>query len=149
MSLKEKLQQDSQAALRAGEKLRLGVLRMALAGVKQREIDSRAELDDAGTVAVLEKMIKQGRESAQQYETGGRDDLRAKEMAEIEILERYLPARLSDAQLDALIASAMAETGATSVKDMGKVMAAVKAKAAGRVDMAAVNARVRAALGGG
>jgi len=149
VSLKDRLKQDSNAALRAGDKPRLGVLRMALAAVKQREVDSRTELDDAGTVAVLEKMIKQSRESAQQYKAGGREDLHAKETAEIEILEHYLPARLSDAELNAVIANAVAETGATSVKDIGKVMAAVKAKAAGRVDMSTVNARVRAALGGG
>jgi uncharacterized protein len=135
--------------MRAGDKSRVGVLRFTLAAVKQREVDSRTTLDDAGVVAVLEKLIKQGRESIEQYRSGGRADLVAKESAEIAILEQYLPQRLSAAELDALIAEVIRETGAASVKDMGKVMSAIKTKAAGRVDMSAVNARVRAALGTG
>ena len=147
VSLTARLQQDMQAALRAGDKARLGVLRMALAAIKQREVDSRTTLDDAAVVAVLEKMIKQGRESIQQYHSGDRADLVAKESAEIAVLEQYLPARLDDAELDALIAEAIAATGAAGMKDMGKVMSAIKARAAGRVDMSVAGARVRAALG--
>ena len=149
MSLTARLKEDTNAAMRAGDKPRLSVLRFALAAIKQREVDSRTTLDDAGVVAVLEKLIKQGRESVAQYQSGGRDDLVAKESAEIAILEQYLPARLSAPELDALIADVIRETGAASVKDMGKVMSAIKTKAAGRVDMSAVNARVRALLGTG
>jgi uncharacterized protein YqeY len=132
--------------MRAGDKPRVGALRMALAAIKQREVDSRDALDDAGVVAVLEKMIKQGRDALEQFKSGGRADLVAKESAEIALFEQYLPARMSDAELDALIAEVIAATGAQGPKDMGKVMAALKAKAAGRVDMGAANARVRAAL---
>jgi uncharacterized protein YqeY len=149
VSLTARLKEDTNAAMRAGDKARLSVLRFALAAIKQREVDSRTTLDDAGVVAVLEKLIKQGRESVAQYQSGGRDDLVAKESAEIAILESYLPARLSAADLDALIAEVIRDTGAASVKDMGKVMSAIKTKAAGRVDMSAVNARVRALLGTG
>jgi uncharacterized protein YqeY len=146
VSLKARIQQDTHAAMRAGDKPRVGALRMALAAIKQREVDSRAALDDAGVVAVLEKMIKQGRDALEQFKTGGRADLVAKESAEIAIFEQYLPARMSDAELDALVAEVIAATGAQGPKDMGKVMAALKAKAAGRVDMGAANTRVRAAL---
>jgi uncharacterized protein YqeY len=149
VSLKARIQQDTHAAMRSGDKLRVGALRMALAGIKQREVDSRTTLDDAGVVAVLEKMIKQGRDALEQFKSGGREDLVAKETAEIALLEQYLPARMSDAELDALIAEVIAATGAQSPKDMGKVMAALKSKAAGRVDMGVVNARVRAALSPG
>ena len=135
--------------MRSGDKPRVSALRMALAAIKQREVDSRAALDDPGVVAVLEKMIKQGHDAVEQFKSGGRADLVAKESAEIAIFELYLPARLGDAELDALIAEVIAATGAKSPKDMGKVMAALKAKAAGRVDMGTVNARVRAALNPG
>jgi uncharacterized protein YqeY len=149
VSLKARIQQDSHAAMRAGDKPRVGALRMALAAIKQREVDSQTTLDDAGVVAVLEKMIKQGRDALEQFKSGGRADLVAKESAEIALFEQYLPARMSDAELGALIAEVIAATGAQGPKDMGKVMAALKAKAAGRVDMGAVNARVRAALNPG
>jgi uncharacterized protein YqeY len=132
--------------MRSGDKPRVGALRMVLATIKQREVDSRGALDDAGVVAVLEKMIKQGRDALEQFKSGGRADLVAKESAEIALFEQYLPARMGDAELDALIAEVIAATGAQGPKDMGKVMAALKAKAAGRVDMGAANARVRAAL---
>jgi uncharacterized protein YqeY len=135
--------------MRAGDKARLSVLRMALAAIKQREVDSRTTLDDDAVLAVLEKMIKQGRESVQQYAAGGRDDLVAKESMEIEVLEGYLPPRLGEAELDALIKDVITTTGAASIKDMGKVMNAIKAQAAGRIDMAAANVRVRAALNPG
>ena len=135
--------------MRSGDKARVGALRMAAAAIKQREVDSQTTLDDAGVVAVLEKMIKQGRDALEQFKSGGRADLVAKEGAEIALFEQYLPARLTDAELDALIAEVIAATGAKTPKDMGKVMAALKAKAAGRVDMGAVNARVKAALNPG
>lgn len=135
--------------MRAGDKSRLSVLRMILAGIKQREVDTRESLDDRGVLAVIEKMIKQGQDALQQYDAGGRADLVAKQSMELELLEHYLPARLGDAEIDALIARVIAATGAAGPKDMGKVMSAIKLEAAGRVDMAAINPRVRAALGPG
>jgi uncharacterized protein len=146
MSLKDRIQEDVKAAMRATERERLGTLRLILAAIKQREVDERITLDDAQVLSVLEKMIKQRRESIASFESGGRSDLVAKESAELKLIQGYLPAQLSDAELDALIADAMSQTSATSVKDMGKVMAAVKAKAAGRADMAAVAARIKARL---
>ena len=146
MSLKDRLQQDMQAALKAGDKPRLSVLRMALAGVKQREVDTRRPLDDAGVQTVIERMIKQGRDSASQYRDGAREDLVAKEEAEIGVLKTYLPQPLDDAELDALIAECIEAAGATSPKDLGKVMGVIKTRAAGRVDMSTVSARVRGAL---
>src|SRR5215472_253786 len=124
--LKERITDDMKNAMRAGEKERLGTIRLALAAIKQREVDERITLDDGQVLAVLEKMIKQRKEAITQFQAGGRADLVAKESAEVAILEGYLPARMSDAELDALIASAIAATGATSPKDMGKVMALVK-----------------------
>jgi uncharacterized protein YqeY len=146
MSLKDRLQEDMQAALRAGDKPRLSVLRMALAGVKQREVDTRRPLDDAGVQTVIERMIKQGRDSVSQYQDGGRADLVAKEEAEIVVLQTYLPKPLTDSELDTLIGEAIEAAQASSVKDLGKVMAVIKARAAGRVEMGQISARVRAAL---
>lgn len=146
MTLKERITEDMKAAMRASEKERLSTIRMVQAAIKQREVDERITLDDAQVIAVLEKMVKQRKESITQFELGGRPDLAAKERAEIELLQAYLPAQLSEAEVDALIREAMAATGATSVKDMGKVMGVVKAKAAGRTDMAVVSARIKAAL---
>ena len=146
MALKDRLQQDMQAALKAGDKARLSVLRMALAAVKQREVDTRRPLDDAGVQAVLERMIKQGRDSAGQYRDGRREDLVAKEEAEILVLQSYLPQQLSDGELDALITECIEAAGARSLKDLGKVMSVIKTRAQGRVDMSEVSARVRAAL---
>jgi hypothetical protein len=146
MSLKDRLQQDMQAALKAGDKPRLSVLRLALAAVKQREVDTRRPLDDAGIQAVIERMIKQGRDSASQYRTGARGDLVAKEEAEILVLQTYLPQPLTDSELDALIVECIEAAGATSLKDIGKVMGVIKTRAAGRVDMSEVSTRVRAAL---
>lgn len=146
MSLKARLQQDMQDALRAGDKARLGVLRMAVAAIKQREVDSRRPLDDAGVQSVLEKMVKQGRDAQAQYQSGSRADLADKEASEIEVLKAYLPEPISDAELDEMIADIIDETAATSIKDTGRVMAALKARAAGRVDMGDASARVRAAL---
>jgi uncharacterized protein len=146
MTLKERITEDMKTAMRAGDKERLGTIRLALAAIKQREVDERIVLDDGQVLAVLEKMIKQRREAITQFQAGGRADLVAKESAEITVLEAYLPARLSDAELDAIIAAAIASTGATSPKDMGKVIAAVKTQAQGRADMGAVSARVKAKL---
>ena len=147
MTLKERITEDMKTAMRAGQKERLGTLRLALAAIKQREVDERVTLDDTQVLAVLEKMIKQRRESVAQFESGGRQDLVDKENAEIAVLKGYLPEQMSEAQLDALIAAAIASTGATSMKDMGKVMAVVKPQAQGRADMGAVSARIKQKLG--
>ena len=147
MTLRERITEDMKTAMRSGDKDRLGLIRMLQAAIKQREVDERITLDDAQTLSVIEKMIKQRRESVAQFETGGRADLVAKENAEIDVLSIYLPAQLSPEELDALVKDAIAETAASSVKDMGKVMAIVKGKAAGRADMGAVGARVKALLG--
>ena len=148
MTLKERISEDMKTAMRSGEKDRLAVIRLLQAAIKQREVDERITLDDAQVTAVLEKMIKQRKESIVAFEKGARADLVAKETAEIAVLQPYLPAQLSDAELDALIAEAIASTGAASIKDMGKVMGVVKAKAAGKADMGAVGARIKAKLGG-
>jgi len=145
-SLKERITEDMKSAMRAGEKERLGTIRMLQAGIKQREVDERISLDDAQVLSVIEKMLKQRKESIAQFEQGGRADLAAREQAEIELLTVYLPAQLSAAEVDALIKDAIASTGAASVKDMGKVMAIVKSQAAGRTDMGAASARIKAAL---
>jgi len=148
VTLKERITEDMKAAMRASEKERLSTIRMVQAAIKQREVDERIALDDAQVIAVLEKMVKQRKESIAQFELGGRADLADKEKSEIALLQAYLPAQLSAAEVDAIIQDAIAATGATSVKDMGKVMAAVKTKAAGRTDMGAVSARIKAALSG-
>ena len=148
MTLKERISEDMKTAMRSGEKDRLAVIRLLQAAIKQREVDERITLDDAQVTSVLEKMIKQRKESVVAFEKGGRTDLVAKENAEIAVLQPYLPAQLSDAELDALIAEAIPSTGAASIKDMGKVMGVVKAKAAGKADMGAVGARIKARLGG-
>ena len=148
MGLKERITDDMKAAMRAGEKDRLATIRLILAAVKQIEVDERITLDEARMLSVLEKMVKQRKESIAQFESGGRTDLVAKEAAELAVIQAYLPAQLSDAELDALIAEAIASTGATTIKDMGKVMGVVKSKAAGRADMGAVGARIKQKLGG-
>jgi uncharacterized protein YqeY len=148
VTLKERITEDMKAAMRASEKERLSTIRMVQAAIKQREIDERIALDDAQVIAVLEKMVKQRKESIVQFEAGGRADLADKEKSEIALLQAYLPAQLSAAEVDAIIQEAITATGAASVKDMGKVMAVVKAKAAGRTDMGAVSARIKAALSG-
>jgi uncharacterized protein YqeY len=144
--LKDRITEDMKSAMRSGEKDRLGTIRMLQAGIKQREVDERISLDDAQVLSVIEKMIKQRKESIAQFELGGRADLAAREQSEITLLQAYLPAQLDDAELDTLIRESIAATGAASIKDMGKVMAAVKARAAGRADMGAVSARIKAAL---
>ena len=148
MSLKDRIQDDMKAAMRAKDKQRLGAIRLILAAIKQREVDERIELNEVQTLAVLEKMIKQRRESLAQYQNAGRADLADQEAFEIELIQAYLPAPLSEAELDALIAHAIAATGAQSVRDMGKVMAVIKDQAQGRADMAAVSAQVKTRFGG-
>jgi len=148
MNLKARIQEDVKSAMRAGEKERLAAIRMITAAIKQREVDERIELDDAQVLSVIDKMSKQRRESIAQFKAGGRADLVAKEEAELALLTAYMPAQLGEAELDALINEAIAATGAASIKDMGKVMAAIKAKAAGRADMGAVGARIKARLSG-
>ncbi len=148
MSLRDRITEDMKTAMRSGDKERLGHIRMLQAAIKQREVDERIVLDDAQVIAAVEKMVKQRREAIAQFEAGGRADLVAKENAEIATLQAYLPAQLSDAEIDALIVAAIAQTGAASVKDMGKVMGVVKGKAAGRVDMGVVGGRIKARLGG-
>jgi uncharacterized protein YqeY len=148
MTLKERINEDMKTAMRSGEKDRLAVIRLLQAAIKQREVDERIALDDAQVTAVLEKMIKQRKESIVAFEKGGRADLVAKETGEIAVLQPYLPAQLSEAELDAIIAEAIAASGAASIKDMGKVMGLVKSKAAGKADMGAVGARIKARLGG-
>jgi uncharacterized protein len=147
MALKDRITEDMKSAMRAAEKERLATIRLALAAIKQREVDERISLDDGQVLAVLEKMIKQRREAIAQFQSGGRADLVAKENAEIAVLQGYLPAQLSEAEIDALIARAIAATGAASIKDMGKVMAVVKPQAQGRVDMGALSARIKQKLG--
>ena len=134
--------------MRSGDKERLGVIRMVTAAIKQREVDERITLDDGQVVSVLEKMIKQRKESVAQFEAGNRPDLVSRENAEVTLLQSYLPAQLTDAELDALIDEVMAATGATGIKDMGKVMGVIKSKAQGRADMAVVGTKIKAKLGG-
>ena len=146
MPLKDKLQQDMKDALRGGDKRSLGVIRLILAAIKQREVDERIELDDAQVTSVLDKMAKQRRDSLEQYEKAGRDDLAEQETFELELLKAYLPAQLGEAEVDALIDDAIQTTGASSMKDMGKVMGQLKNKLQGRADMGAVSARIKARL---
>jgi uncharacterized protein YqeY len=147
MSLKDRITEDMKAAMRAKDSERLGTIRMITAGIKQREVDERITLDDIQVLSVIEKMIKTRKESIAQFQSGGREDLAAKEQKEIDLLQAYLPAQLSESELDALIAESIAEAGATSIKDMGKAMALLKQKAAGRADMAAVSGKLKAKLG--
>ena len=147
MALKQRILDDIKTAMKAGEKDRLAVLRMLSAAIKQREVDERIEMDDTQTLAVVEKMIKQRRESIRQYEDGGRPELAAKEQAEIDILDDYMPEQLSDAEVDRMIDEAIASTGASEMKDMGKVMGALKARIQGQADMGEVSKRIKARLG--
>ena len=147
MSLKERVTEDMKSAMRSGDKERLATIRLILAAIKQKVVDERIALDDAQVLGVIEKMVKQRKESVVQFEAGGRADLVAKENAELAVLTGYQPTQLSTEEVDELIAQAIAATGATSMKDMGKVVAQVKTAAAGRADMGAVSARVKAKLG--
>jgi hypothetical protein len=146
MPLKERITEDMKTAMRSGDKERLSTIRMILAAVKQREVDERITLDDVQVLAALDKTIKQRREAIAQFQAGGRADLVAKETAEVAVLQGYLPAQMSEAEIDTLIAAAIASTGAASVKDMGKVMGVVKSKAQGRADMGALSARIKQKL---
>jgi hypothetical protein len=148
MSLKAKITEDMKDAMRAKDAPRLSTIRMLLAAVKQREVDERRELADADVVAVIDRMIKQRRDSIAQFEAGHRADLAAVEKAELEVLAAYMPQPLSDAEIDALIAEAVASTGAAGAAGMGKVMAALKPQLAGRADLAAVSAKVKSRLAG-
>jgi uncharacterized protein YqeY len=146
MALREQLNEDIKTAMKAREADKLGALRLLLAAVKQREVDERITLDDAGVIAVVEKMLKQRKDSIEQFEKGARQDLADKEKFEVAILEAYLPQQLAQAEVDAIIAEAIAATGAKSPADMGKVMGVVKPKLAGRADMGKVSALVKAKL---
>lgn len=148
MSLKDRVTEDMKAAMRAKDSERLGTIRMITAAIKQREVDERITLDDSQVLSVIEKMIKMRKESIVQFKSGGRDDLVARETREIELLQCYLPSQLSEGEVDALIAAAIAESGASSIKEMGKAMALLKQKAQGRTDMAAASARLKAKLSG-
>lgn len=147
--LKTRITEAVKGAMKAGEKLRLGTLRMMTAAIKQVEVDERRELADADVLAILGKMIKQRREAQTQYRAADRNDLAEREQAEIEIISEFLPEPLSDDELDALVSAAIAESGATSVRDMGAVMALLRERVQGRADMGAVSARVKARLAGG
>ena len=148
MSLKTQLTDDMKTAMKAGDKPRLGVIRLVLAAIKQREVDERIELDDAQVIAVLEKMVKQRRDSVSQFEAAGREDLAKIERDEIVVVERYLPAKLDEASIVAAIDAAVAETGATSPADIGKLMGVLKPKLAGRADMGQVSVLVKKTLAG-
>ncbi len=146
MTLKQQLTEDMKTAMRAGDKDRLGVIRLMLAAIKQREVDERIELDDPQILATLEKMLKQRRDSVSQFDAAGREDLAAIERAEMTVIDAYLPAKLDEAEVDSLVGAAIRETGASSPRDMGKVVAAVKAKLAGRADMAMISSKIKARL---
>ncbi|SCZ53023.1 GatB/YqeY domain-containing protein [Thiohalomonas denitrificans] len=145
-NLKQRLQDEMKAAMRSKDKERLTTVRLILAAIKQREVDERIELDDAEVLAVLDKMVKQRNDSITQYRDAGRNELAAKEEAELSVIQEFMPAPLSEAELDALIDQAIADTGAASMKDMGKVMGVLKPKVQGRADMGALSAKVKAKL---
>lgn len=147
MSLKARITDDMKSAMKAGEKDRLGVIRLILAALKQREVDERIELDDAMVIGILEKMVKQRRDSIEQYTTASREDLAAVERAEVAVIQQYLPAALSEAEIGQIVAKAIADSGASSGRDLGKVIALVKPQVAGRADMAQVTALIKAKLG--
>jgi uncharacterized protein YqeY len=149
MGLKEKVTEDMKAAMRARDAQRLGVIRLLTAAIKQKEVDERIELDDAQVQAIIDKMIKQRRDSISQFEAGGRQDLADAEKRELAVLAEYMPAALSDAEIQAEIAAAVASTGAAGPQDMGRVMAVLKPKLAGRADMTAVSGLVKSALAKG
>ena len=148
MSLKAQLTDDMKTAMKAGEKDRLGVIRLVNAAIKQREVDERIVLDDAQVLAVLEKMLKQRKDSVTQYEGAGREDLASVERYEIGVIQAYLPAQLSAAEVDAIVAKAIVDSGASSAKDMGKVVGLIKPQVAGRADMGQISQLVKQKLGG-
>ena len=145
--LKQQIIDAMKAAMKGGDKPRLGVIRLMLAAIKQREVDERVELDDGQVLAVLDKMVKQRRDSIQQYSDAGRDELAAQEAAEIEVIQAFLPAELSEAEINAIIDAAITETGAESMRDMGKVMGLVKPQVQGRADVGRVSGLVKQKLG--
>ena len=145
--LSQRIREDMKTAMKAGDKRRLGVIRLILAAIKQREVDERIELDDSQTLAVLDKMVKQRRDSIEQFEKAGRNELAEQESFEIEVLQAYMPEALGEEEIDAMIAEAIAGTGAASLRDMGKVMGQLKPKIQGRTDMGAVSALVKQRLG--
>ncbi len=146
MSLKEQITEDMKTAMRAKDSGRLGTIRLLLAAMKQREVDERIELDDAAVIAIVEKLIKQRKDSITQFQTAGRDDLVAIENAELVVLQAYMPAQMSEAEVAAVVAQAVQQVGATGPQDMGKVMGIVKPQLAGKADMVVVSAQVKAAL---
>lgn len=146
-ALKSRITEDMKSAMRAGDKPRLATIRMLTAGIKQREVDERITLDDAAVIAIIEKMIKQRRDAESQYTAGGRPELAQTEAAEIELLKTYLPQALGEAEIESLLTQALTETGASGLKDMGKVMAWLKPKVTGRVDMGALSGRIKTRLG--
>ncbi len=148
MALKERINEDMKAAMRAREAARLSAIRLLLAALKQKEVDERVTLADADVIAIIEKLIKQRRESIAQYDKAGRADLAGAEQFEIGVLSAYLPQQMSEAELAQAVEAAVAESGAAGVKDMGKVMAALKPRLAGRADMGRVSALVKSRLGG-
>ena len=147
-TLKERITEDMKAAMRAKETERLGAIRMLTAAIKQKEVDERVELDDAGVVGIVDKLLKQRKDSIEAFQKANRQDLADKEQAEVAVLSAYLPARLSAEEVEAEVKAIVAETGAKGPGDMGKVMGAVKAKLAGKADMGQVSAAVKAALAG-
>lgn len=148
MTLKQQLTEDMKTAMKAGEKDRLGVIRLINAAIKQKEVDERIQLDDAAVLGVLEKMVKQRKDSIAQYEAAGREDLAAAERFELGVIQGYLPAQLGEAELQAAVEAAIAQTGAATPADMGKVMGVLKARLAGRADMGQVSALVKRRLAG-
>lgn len=146
--LKTKISDDMKEAMRAKDKVRLGVIRLILAAIQQKEVDERIELDDAGVLSVLDKMVKQRRESISQFDKAGRTELSAKEQSEIDIIQLYLPAQMDAAEIEAMIAEAIASTGASEMKDMGKVMGILRPKLQGRADMGDVSNKIKAQLAG-
>ncbi len=146
MSLKEQITEDMKTAMRAKDSGRLGTIRLLLAAMKQREVDERIELDDAAVIAIVEKLIKQRKDSITQFQTAGRDDLVAIENAELVVLQAYMPAQMSEAEVAAVVAQAVQQVGAAGPQDMGKVMGIVKPQLAGKADMGVVSAQVKAAL---
>jgi uncharacterized protein YqeY len=147
-SLKDRITEDMKTAMKAKDSERLGTIRMITSAIKQREVDERIQLDDTQVLGIVEKMIKMRKESIAQFQSGGREDLAAKEQKEIDLLQTYMPQQLGAAEVDALIDEAIAQSGATSIKEMGKAMALLKQKAQGRTDMASASARLKAKLGG-
>jgi len=148
MALKARINEDMKAALRGGDKLRLGTIRMLLAAVKQREVDDRRDISEGEILPILEKLIKQRREAAAQFATGGRADLETKELEEARILADYLPAQLGEAEIRALLEEAIRSTGAATMKDMGKVMNALRPQVQGRADMSQISNLIKARLAG-